>query len=261
MAFSAEELRVLRRALRYVASPALLPEREVGACRRLVQEVDETAGEAARQRAFLAADLDRYRAALPGAVSGYLEQLQEALNAGYEPSEADLSALRGLCAERTGPHEAARRAVLLVRATLPEARGSLFALSGGRDGDRLPAPDAEAGARTTDGEPEATPLLQRHGACEVPVTVSLEDLPELARQLDESEPPQPLAEKRSDMSDKDEPRRRPVEPGGPASPRPASPQPSSPRPGRPMPTPAEVFPPRRRPAPPSEGRVPATLLA
>lgn len=242
MAFSADELRVLKCALSYVTQPALVPDHEVRACRRLVRAVDETVDEAVRQRAFLVADLERYRDALPGAASGYLERLQRAISLGwYAPTEVDLEALSHLCAESTGSsdrHTAARRALLLVRATLP-------------------------------GPAEPT------RARELPALAELGELTEIARRLDEPEEPgksdkpdepatppssveKSSVENRSEMSDKSEPRRRPVDPKAPTAPRPDGPEPT--RPAKPMPTPAEVFPPRRRPTSPNEGLTPPALL-
>ncbi|KOG86288.1 hypothetical protein ADK38_31900, partial [Streptomyces varsoviensis] len=71
--------------------------------------------EGGRLRAFLLADLARYRAALPGSAPGYLEQLQGALAAGYLPRPDDLTALRSLCAAPAGDAEADRRRALLHR--------------------------------------------------------------------------------------------------------------------------------------------------
>ncbi|MFH8349074.1 hypothetical protein [Streptomyces sp. NPDC018045] len=195
MAFSADELRVLRRAL----AAALQPTRhttgapagydadgaqEVQEYLRLAEAVDEAAREGGRLRAFLLADLARYREALPGSSQGYLGQLQEALAVGYDPGPADLAALRSLCGVRQqGPAEHARRTALLRRCeSLAErsVRARLHALPGGRTAD----------------EPEPEP-----------------------------------------------------------APRPApGPQPRPPRPGRPVPTPGEVFPPRRKPVPPPAAR-------
>ncbi|NEA41802.1 hypothetical protein G3I42_21555, partial [Streptomyces sp. SID11385] len=56
--------------------------------------VDAAVDEAARLRAFLVADLARYRAALPGSLAGFLPLLTEALDAGYHPGPDDLAALR-----------------------------------------------------------------------------------------------------------------------------------------------------------------------
>ncbi|MEV5594141.1 hypothetical protein [Streptomyces sp. NPDC052496] len=196
MAFSADELRVLRRAL----AAALQPTRhttgasagydadgaqEVQEYLRLAEAVDEAAREGGRLRAFLLADLARYREALPGSAHGYLEQLQEALTAGYDPTPADLAALRALCLEQQGPAEHARRTALLRRCeALAErsVRARLRALPGGRVAD----------------EPQPAP--------------------------------------------------RPAPRPAPASP------PKAPRPDRPVPTPGEVFPPRRKPVPPPAAR-------
>ncbi|MFI5803811.1 hypothetical protein [Streptomyces sp. NPDC051561] len=108
MAFSADELRVLRRALALALRPAPLPADEVRECLRLAESVDEAISEAGRLRAFLLADLARYREALPGSTTGYLELLQDALAAGYRPQPDDLAALRSL-------RELPLAAALLVR--------------------------------------------------------------------------------------------------------------------------------------------------
>ncbi|WP_432066841.1 hypothetical protein [Streptomyces sp. C10-9-1] len=189
MAFGADELRVLRRALAAALHPVPLPAEDARACLRLADAVDEAVCEAARQRAFLAADLARYRRALPGAAPTYLELLQEALAAGYEPAAEDLAALRPL----SGDPEAAavlRRCLSLAeqavrarlaqgtapvpasdpapRATAPEPsapepsgrrRGRLLALPGGRAADepRKPSPQAPR-PRPTPGERPTPPV-------------------------------------------------------------------------------------------------------
>ncbi|MET9589143.1 hypothetical protein ABZY10_39920, partial [Streptomyces sp. NPDC006539] len=144
MAFSADELRVLRRALANALHPAPLPDDDVQDCLRLAGSVDEVAGEAGRLRAFLLADLVRYRDALPGSATGYLELLQDALAAGYDPRPEDLAALRlqrcrpvaaallercQVLAERSVRARLAGRA---VPATTPAPRSRLLALPGGR---------------------------------------------------------------------------------------------------------------------------------
>ncbi|MFE7048945.1 hypothetical protein ACFVAM_11320, partial [Streptomyces californicus] len=144
MAFSADELRVLRRALAIALHPMPLSDEDVQDCLRLAGSVDEAVAEAGRLRAFLLADLSRYRNALPGSATGYLELLQDALAAGYDPRPDDLAALRAL---RGGPLAAAlleRCQVLAERsvrarlagrtagAAAPGPRGRLLALPGGR---------------------------------------------------------------------------------------------------------------------------------
>ncbi|MET9434195.1 hypothetical protein [Streptomyces sp. NPDC006551] len=149
MAFSADELRVLRRALATALHPAPLHDEDVQDCLRLAESVDDAVREAGRLRAFLLDDLARYREALPGSLPGYLELLQDALAAGYDPAADDLAALRAL---RGNP----RAAVLLERCqvlaersvrarlarvcqasvtTAPAPRTRLLALPGGRAGD------------------------------------------------------------------------------------------------------------------------------
>ncbi|WP_329460196.1 hypothetical protein [Streptomyces sp. NBC_01497] len=96
MAFSADELRVLRRALAAVLHPDQIPDEDIRACLALAESVDEAVSEAGRLRAFLLADLARYRSALPGSLTGYLELLQDALAAGHVPGPDDLAALRAL---------------------------------------------------------------------------------------------------------------------------------------------------------------------
>jgi hypothetical protein len=96
MAFGADELRVLRRALAVALHPVPLADDDVRECLRLADSVDEAVREAGRLRAFLLAELARYRDALPGTATGYLERLQDALAAGYDPRPDDLAALRAL---------------------------------------------------------------------------------------------------------------------------------------------------------------------
>ena len=157
MAFGADELRVLRRALAVALHPAPLPDEDVQACLRLAESVDEAVREAGRLRAFLLADLARYRAALPGSVTGYLELLQDALATGYPPGRRRPG--RAACPARerrwrpsARPLRAPRRrsgapygCVRPGRAPpglAPAPRTRLFALPGGRA-----AGDAPAGGR------------------------------------------------------------------------------------------------------------------
>ncbi|WP_254813244.1 hypothetical protein [Streptomyces cavourensis] len=169
MAFSADELRVLRRALAIALHPMPLSDEDVQDCLRLAGSVDEAVGEAGRLRAFLLADLARYRDALPGSATGYLEQLQDALAAGYDPRPDDLAALRALrgkplaaallercqiLAERSVRARLAGRSV----AVAPAPRGRLLALPGGRAADREPdrpkGPAAPAPGRTPAPAPQ-----------------------------------------------------------------------------------------------------------
>ncbi|MGW1377951.1 hypothetical protein ACWD6P_27260 [Streptomyces sp. NPDC002446] len=149
MAFSADELRVLRRALAHAlqtadpsAPPAALrPERsqDVQECLRLAEAVDEAVREGGRLRAFLLADLDRYRDALPGAAAGYLARLTEALAAGHVPGPDDLAALRSLRTGHLGPDGHERRSALLrhcEQLAEQSVRVRLRALPGGRSGAR-----------------------------------------------------------------------------------------------------------------------------
>ncbi|MFC1418288.1 hypothetical protein [Streptacidiphilus cavernicola] len=140
MAFSADELRVLRRALAQVLHPPnqalalapqptaarsdLLPARPAGRgawaedvqeALRLAESIDETVDEAGRMRAFALADLARYRQALPGSAGGYLERLRDAVADGYVPEADDLSALRALTALPCAPAERTRRLELRSR--------------------------------------------------------------------------------------------------------------------------------------------------
>lgn len=246
MAFSADELRVLRRALAIALQPdpvtpsagPLGPDRaeEVQDCLRLAEAVDEAVREGGRLRAFLLDELARYRAALPGAAIGYLEQLQGALAAGYEPLAEDLAALRTLCGAAAGGGEETRRRALLrhcerlaergVRARLAERADAavqprtrpvaprLRALPGG-----VSAVAGKAARRTARSAPEAGW--------------------EAVQRADEPKPAPRKKPGAPERGDRQEPKRG--EPGRRA-----------PRPGRPVPTPAEVFPPKRRPSPPPE---------
>ncbi|MGW1521330.1 hypothetical protein [Streptomyces sp. NPDC002287] len=230
MAFSAAELHVLRRSLAHAlqSSTAPLTAAEVQDCLRLAASVDEAVQEAGRLRSFLLDDLGRYRRALPGSLSGYLELLRQALAAGYEPDPDDLCALRAL---RANPAAAAvleraqgiaeRSVRRRLAAAGPAPRTRLLALAGGREQPRAAAPGPDAPR-------PGTPHESAH-----PGT------PRPERPRTEAAPKEP----------------GPKEPGpkepGPKEPGPKRPAPKEPaRPGRPVPTPGEVFPPRRDPAPP-----------
>ncbi|MFE0810277.1 hypothetical protein ACFW4M_28100 [Streptomyces sp. NPDC058794] len=149
MAFGAQELRVLRRALALALKPSPVSAQEAQDCLHLAESLDEAMRESARLRAFLVADLARYRAALPGTATGYLALLEEALAAGHRPDADDLAALGAL---RGNPAAAALLARCAPPApptpkvTLPAARTRtgtrlLLALPGGRQSDKKPEQD------------------------------------------------------------------------------------------------------------------------
>ncbi|MEV7179174.1 hypothetical protein [Kitasatospora sp. NPDC093679] len=159
MAFSADEVRVLRRALAQALYPALPDDRlhlpgPSGALRaedvqdalRLTESIDEAVREGGRLRSFLLADLARYRSALPGGARGYLERLEEAVSDGYLPTPEDLSALRSLSRQPCGPAEHARRSRLAGRCHAmaeAEVRERLSFVSGQRHLTAVPSPACE----------------------------------------------------------------------------------------------------------------------
>lgn len=231
LAFSADELRILRRALAlalrpHAATPSGPPSvpapagpGSVRACRaqevqellNLTELLDEAVREAGRLRSFLLADLARYRAALPGAASGYLDRLEDALTEDYLPGPEDLAALRALCTATTaGSATAESRAGLrrrceelaerCVRVTLAQRARERVGGGATELAGLLPAPSTEG---------------RQAGAGVVPGVRAAEEKP--------AEPPKPREKKPA------------AEPGRPA-----------PGPSRPVPTPAEVFPPRRK---------------
>ncbi|KAB1978395.1 hypothetical protein F8144_39925 [Streptomyces triticiradicis] len=169
MAFGAEELRVLRRALALALHPSPVSAEDVQNCLRLAESVDEAAREGARLRAFLLADLVRYRAALPGTAAGYFALLEEVLASGYRPEADDLAALRAL---RGNPVAAALldrcrvlaeqdvRARLAGRAvaSVPPSRTRLLALPGGRAAEE---PDRKSEPNPRPQPPVRTPRPDR----------------------------------------------------------------------------------------------------
>ncbi|MDQ0811996.1 hypothetical protein QFZ63_003710 [Streptomyces sp. B3I7] len=203
MAFGAEELRVLRRVLALALHSRPVPAEDRHDCRRLAASLDEATREAARQHAFLLADLARHRTALPATAAAYLDLLRDALRAGHRPCRDDLAALGALSGNPTA-------AALLARCRFPAARAS----GDGPGPAERPAPD------------EPTPA---------------------APAPDEPAPAEPAP-------DKPGPVRTPPPPSPPPPPGPARGPGRATRPRRPVPTPGEVFPPKRRPAPPPSGR-------
>lgn len=220
MAFGAEELRVLRRALALALNPCPASAEDVQDCLRLAESVDEATREGARLRAFLLADLARYRAALPGAVTGYSALLEKALDTGYRPGPDDLSALRAL------------RGNAAAEALLERCR---------------PLVEQEVRARFA-GERAATPVVvvpaSRSGSgarSRLRLTALPGGLSERATLMRAAGgPAQPKPARPS----------RPAEPSDKPGP---VPRPDPPRPARrPIPTPGEVFPPKRKPSAPPE---------
>ncbi|GAA2745123.1 hypothetical protein GCM10010440_31490 [Kitasatospora cinereorecta] len=158
MAFSADEVRVLRRVLAQALYPTDLDRLQPAApaaefwaedvqdALRLTEAIDEAVHEGGRLRAFLLADLSRYRDALPGSAAGYLERLEEAVADGYLPTPEDLSALRSLSRQPCGPIERSRRSRLAGRChALAEAdiRERLSLTSGQRHLAAVPSPASE----------------------------------------------------------------------------------------------------------------------
>ncbi|MFE5399565.1 hypothetical protein ACFQ9U_34005 [Streptomyces sp. NPDC056568] len=175
MAFGAQELRVLRRALALALNPSPVTAEEAQDCLRLAESLDEAMRESARLRAFLVADLARYRAALPGTATGYLTLLDEALGAGHRPNADDLAALGALRGNATAAALLDRcrpprpRAGTAAPATtpatataptvvLPAARTRLHALPGGQQPEKKPAQKpAPRPAPATPKRPVPTP--------------------------------------------------------------------------------------------------------
>lgn len=176
MAFGADELRVLRRALAVALHPVPLADDDVQECLRLADSVDEAVREAGRLHAFLLSDLARYRDALPGTATGYLERLQDALAAGYEPRPDDLAALRGLrgnpaaaavlrrcraLTEQTVHGRIAGRVVTVPAPAEAPRRVRLTALPGGRAADApkpKPQPQPEPRPQPKPPAPDDRPV-------------------------------------------------------------------------------------------------------
>ncbi|MDG9713109.1 hypothetical protein [Streptomyces sp. DH10] len=222
MAFGVEELRVLRRALALALHPTSASADDVQDCLRLAESLDEAMREGARLRAFLVADLGRYRAALPGTAAGYLTLLDEALGAGYRPRPDDLAALRALSGNPTA-------AALLDRCQRLTGQQTV------RTGSHAPSPIAHPAAH-----PAARAVAP--GTPTVPASRSRLRLLPLPGDLSGA------AEDTPEKQPEKKPARKPEAPKPAPKPAPA-PAPGTPKPGRPIPTPGEVFP-RRKPSPP-----------
>lgn len=140
MAFSAEELRVLRRALGLALHPSPVRDEDVQDCLRLAESVDEAVREGARLRAFLVDDLARYRAALPGTAAGYLALLDDVLSGGYQPTPDDLAALRALRGNPTAAALLDRSRVIAERAVRARLAGRAVPVSAPAAPAPLPIP-------------------------------------------------------------------------------------------------------------------------
>ncbi|WP_329055691.1 hypothetical protein OG873_24145 [Streptomyces violaceus] len=230
MAFGVEELRVLRRALALALHPTSASPDDVQDCLRLAESLDEATREGARLRAFLVADLGRYRAALPGTAAGYLTLLDEALGAGYRPHPHDLTALRALRGNPTAAALLDRCRLLAEQHVRTHAQQHSPTA---RPFTRMPpaAPTAPTTPATPTVPAARTRLLALPGGLSTPGE-SAKDTP--GRQPEKK------------------PARKPPAPKPAPKPTPAptpAPTPGTPKPSRPIPTPGEVFP-RRKPTPP-----------
>ncbi|MGP4011737.1 hypothetical protein [Streptomyces sp. 4N124] len=223
MAFGVEELRVLRRALALALQPSPVSAEDVQDCLRLAESLDEAMREGARMRAFLVADVARYRTALPGTAAGYLALLGEALRAGYRPVPDDLTALRAL---RGNPAAAA----LLDRCRK---------LAGREQRDQQGGRDPQDGRDEPGGTGVRARLAPRAGRPAAPLAPGAP----ASRTRLTALPGGLAADAAEDPGRK--PEKKPAEK---PAPKPA-PAPAAPKPARPIPTPGEVFP-RRKPAPP-----------
>ncbi|WP_262505324.1 hypothetical protein [Streptomyces sp. TRM68367] len=229
MAFGVEELRVLRRALALALHPTSASAEDVQDCLRLAESLDEATREGARLRAFLVADLARYRDALPGTAAGYLTLLEEALAAGYRPNPDDLAALRAL---RGNPTAAA----LLYRCQTLAEQDVRTRLAGCTAPMPRPATSPVPTPRTA-VPASRTRLLALPGGLSEGLSGPLST----AADQESAKEPEKRPEKR--------PERKPTEKPAPARPAAPKPSPATPKPTRPIPTPGEVFP-RRKPTPP-----------
>ncbi|MFE7213406.1 hypothetical protein ACFU93_26110 [Streptomyces sp. NPDC057611] len=240
MAFGAEELPVLRRALALALQPRPASAEDVQECRRLAESLDEAMHEGVRLRAFLVADLARYREALPGAAAGYLALLADCLDAGHRPTADDLAALGAL---RGAPAAAAlldRCRTLTPPVAPPRDSASADPLPASRpDPVEPPAPAAQTAPVHPIG-----PLCPGGGA-PTAVTASRGVLQALMGGLPDGRGVQ--QEDGGDEKPAQKPAAKPGERPAPAQPG-TAPAPKPVR--RPVPTPGEVFP-RRKPGPPS----------
>lgn len=269
MAFGAEELRVLRRALAFALYPRPASPDDVQDFLRLAESVDEVVQEGARRHAFLLADLARYRAALPGSATGYYRLLEEALVAGHRPGFDDMAALRALSGnpaaaallarcnalpDRTGAQDRPGTASTPARPGAGAPRIPAAATDSPHPVDAGAADGAGTGAGVRVGSGGRVRLLALPGG--------LLDDPRVRSLADEDDGD----EKRDPSGSPDSPEKPGKEREHP-SPSPQRPVPPSepgrqePKPGRPIPTPGEVFPKRKPGAQPPSGPARQRLAA
>ncbi|MFF4763925.1 hypothetical protein [Streptomyces sp. NPDC001292] len=240
MAFGAEELLVLRRALALALQPRPASAEDVRDCRRLAESLDEAMHEGVRLRAFLVADLARYRAALPGAAAGYLALLAECLGAGHRPTDDDLAALGALRGDPAAAALLHRCRTLTPPGAPPRAPAAARPLPAAR-----PAPAEPPASAVPTGSVHPIGPLRPAGGVPSAVAASRGALQAVAGGL-----PGGRGRQQQDGGDEKPAQKPAAKPGE----RPAPAQPGTapaPKPvRRPVPTPGEVFP-RRKPGPPS----------
>ncbi|MEU7381346.1 hypothetical protein AB0A91_15360 [Streptomyces sp. NPDC042207] len=225
MAFGAEELLVLRRALALALQPRPASAEDVRDCRRLAESLDEAMHEGVRLRAFLVADLARYRAALPGTVTGYLALLAECLGAGHRPTADDLAALAALSGNPTAAALLRHCGTLAPPVAPPRAVHPVPAARPAPVEAPAPAgPGHPAGPSRPGGVPAVVP------ACRGAFQAVAGGQGAQQEEGGDEKPAQKPAAKPGD-------RPAPAQPGTAPAPKPVR---------RPVPTPGEVFP-RRKP--------------
>ncbi|WP_432156017.1 MULTISPECIES: hypothetical protein [unclassified Streptomyces] len=273
MAFGAEELRVLRRALALALHPGPASTEDVQDCLRLADSLDEAMREGARLRAFLVADLARYRAALPGTAAGYLTLLEEVLDTGHHPGPDDLAALRALRGNSVAATLLTRCQILAER----DLRARLDRRTPRRPTSppTVPAPAAPFPA----GPGRAVPAAHVPAPAVVPATVAA--APPVRSAVAHTVPGSRAGTSGSRVrllalpggrgdgttadpragEEKKEPAKKPPRPAPRPGPGTGPAEPAGPKPTRrPIPTPGEVFP-RRKPGPQSPTADPEQRLA
>jgi hypothetical protein len=272
MAFSADELRVLRRALAeaLVTTPdtTSVPDltghdsgrgrdvrqvhrdvRQVQEYLRLAESVEEAVREGGRLRSFLLADLSRYRDALPGTAADYLERLSEALDAGYLPTPEDLAALRGLSRLPCTPAESYRREGMRGRCEDLAEHAVRAKLEGRTPRTRPQIADRARLLALPGGRPPGRAARATWDVLDVliPLPASAAGEPEKKPGRSGPKPGPKRPEEAPEQTPGESPKSAPTrEPGREPGREPAK----EPERERRVPTPAEIWPPRRRPAPP-----------